>query len=255
MSQPSPVRVVLHGGLGNQLFQLFYAKNLAMRRPGTPVHLHSELLQRYETARDFELNCLVQQNRLVSIQPIGRLCRLRLPKLAYRLTKQEREWNIPGVGLLVDGYFQTRQHYERFNRPQLLAVIDAWRSRLGLDVTPKPEGRQLVHIRLGDFFQSDHEAMQYVAQRLQQLDPDIDVMSNQENLVSRAIEALGRSGRTRVIITRELDSWSLLRRMASYPKIQTNGSTLAFWAACLSAAALQTTDHSHQMTFRHLRPD
>lgn len=255
MSQPLPVRVVLHGGLGNQLFQLFYATNLAMRRPGTPVHLHSELLQRYVTARDFELNCLVQQNPLVSIRPIGRLCRLRLPKLAYRLTKQEREWNVPGFGLLVDGYFQTRQHYERFNRQQLLAVVDAWRSSLGLDTTAKPEGRQLVHIRLGDFFQSDHEAMQYLAERFRQLDPDTDVMSNQEDLVSRAIEALGRSGRTRVITTRELDSWALLRRMASYPKIQTNGSTLAFWAAWLSAAALQTTDHSHQMTFHYLRPD
>jgi len=255
MSQPLPVRVVLHGGLGNQLFQLFYATNLSMRRAGTPVHLHSELLQQYETARDFELNCLVQQDPLVSIQPIGRLCRLRLPKVASRLTKQEREWNVPGVGLLVDGYFQARQHYERFNRSQLLAVVDTWRSRLRMDVTAKPEGRQLVHIRLGDFFQSDHEAMQYVSQLLRQLDPDTDVMSNQEDLVSRAIEASGRSGRTRVITTRELDSWALLRRMASYPKIQTNGSTLAFWSAWLSAAALQTTDHSHQMTFRYLRPD
>lgn len=255
MNQTLPVRVVLHGGLGNQLFQFFYATNLAMRLPGTPVHLHRELLQRYETVRNFELDCLVRDNPMVSIQPIGRFCRLRLPKLAYRLTKQEREWYVYGAGLIVDGYFQTRQHYERFNRQQLLAVVDAWRSRLGLETLSKLEGRQLVHIRLGDFFQSDYEAIQYVTQRFQQLDPDIDVMSNQEELVCRAIEALGRSGRTQIITTRELNSLALLQRMAAYKKIQTNGSTLAFWAACLSAAALQTTDPSHQMTFRYLRPD
>lgn len=249
MSSSGTIRVVLHGGLGNQLFQLYFATNLARQRGIGVVQLHADLLGKYSTARGFELQPLIGSGDLGSVRPIGRFCRLRLPKIVHRLTKREGVWNVPGVGVLLDGYFQSRRDYARFDRDDLSATLQAWRLRLGFSPAHSRTRRPLIHLRLGDFFQDAEDALRYAADRLRDTDPDSDVMSNQEDLVTRAIDVLGRSGRTKLVSTQERDSWQVLAAMSRYSVIHTNGSTLAFWAAWLSGARLQTTNEDHMSLF------
>ena len=246
-----PIRVVLHGGLGNQLFQLFYAVNLSAHRSNCTILLHTELLGKYSTAREFELSDLVSDVSNVLVEPIGNFCSFRFPKILNKFTKKEKAIRVPFFGYLVDGYFQSKSNYLGFERSQIKLLLSDWRGRLGIECDNSNNHRELVHIRLGDFFNSSQESQDYVREKLLKLPKDIDVMSNEEGIVNKVIVQLGRSDHTKVIATKNDNSWDVFKKMCAYDVLYTNGSTLAFWAACISCAKLYTTNNEHALLYEY----
>jgi hypothetical protein len=251
----APLRVVLHGGLGNQLFQYFKARVVSANGEPRRIALYRDLLARYTTARDFELETLLHAEALpfVTVRQIDRLSRLRIPKLLYRLTRREWIPALPGFGAVLDGYFQFDRSFAVHDDRAMQQVLEAWRAALGgAGRLPKQARERLMHIRLGDFFESPAATRAYAAQRIAAVPDDCDVVTDQEALLDHVIQAEGRRGSLRVIGSSSWDAWNLLGWMAGYRSVTTNGSTLAFWAAALGGATLISTNQAHERLFARL---
>ena len=50
------IKVVLHGGLGNQLFQYLLAKILIVKHPQYEIKMIDDFLSKYNVVRNFELS-------------------------------------------------------------------------------------------------------------------------------------------------------------------------------------------------------
>ncbi len=252
-----PIHVVLHGGLGNQLFQLFKACLLADERPRRRIHLHVDRLSGYSTARGFELQHFVERDAPDApvVTPIDVLCRLRVPKLIDRITGHQPIIRSPNGASIVDGYFQSVAQY-RHHEPRLMqARLLEWRNWLrAIELITVPQRSQLVHIRLGDFHASRQHAREFAIKRLAMAEAGADVISDDESLIEEAIALLKRRHGLRILPTANMDAWSVLKFMSGYESINTNGSTLAFWAAILAGATLQSTEDGHMAVFSLLRP-
>lgn len=251
----APVRVVLHGGLGNQLFQYFKARLMTVDTVQPRIMLYGDLLGRYSTARGFELETLLRAEALpfVGISPIDSLSRLRIPKLMHRLTRHECVPSIPAFGTIVDGYFQVDRSFEAHSGHAMRGVLFAWRDALNRSgLLQRPTRKRLLHIRLGDFFESPARARAYAAARIAEVEGDCDLVTDQENLVDEVVKSQGQQGLVRLIPSAGWDAWRLLSWMTGYRCLATNGSTLAYWAAALGGAKLHSTNLEHGRIFARL---
>lgn len=243
-----PIVVVLHGGLGNQLFQYFFATLLSAAPPQARIQLVTGLLSRYQSARDFELRPLVDHlgPRVGSRARAGPLLRLRIPKLLGRLTSSEVVVRLPWYGTLVDGYFQESRQYERFDADVVATTLADWRRTLAAEGRLAPKQRErLTHIRLADFMRTSAEAASFAADRLAAIGSPSDVVTDQEDLVGAQLRQPRLRTCCTLVPTGSMSAWELLLLFSRYRRISTNGSTLAFWAAILSDAQLETTNMEH----------
>ncbi|MCS6987503.1 MAG: hypothetical protein NZM40_08780 [Sphingomonadaceae bacterium] len=239
--------VVLHGGLGNQLFQLFIGEALA-RTTRSELALYDGVLHRYAVPHVVEVGPLVpdldRRLRLTLVE--RRLARARLPKALARLRGKEAILRL-GPLKLVDGYFQ--QDPARWGIPALVgcAILEEWRARLRLP--PPRAGTTLHHVRLRDFFRTPQEAEAHAERRVRAAGPGV-FMSDDDGLLGRV---LGRHGRHADLVPSAGGSaWEALRMMAGFDTIETNGSTLAVWAALLAGGRIRTTVVGHAAFARAL---
>ena len=248
--------VVLHGGLGNQLFQYFYATLVHRAKRSSIVKLHLGFLSSYESARALELNPLISQrlNKCVElIYTPNFLINLRIPKVLNYLIGREYRIGFISLIYIIDGYFQKIRSYVDFSRIAIDDTLKDFRTLLIdqklINYSDKPF---LVHIRLGDFFSDSIEAKKHISSRLSKLDEDVDIITDQEWLISEFIAETAHSKNLKIVSTSDLDSWGVLRLMSSYRNIDTNGSSLAFWAAVFSCSNLITSNPDHQKLFDFL---
>lgn len=249
MKLPNPLHhVVLHGGLGNQLFQHFHACNLASQRGDTEVRLITDFLGRYSSPRSIELlplveSCLAGRLRL---SKADLLLRMRIPKLLKRITGRELVVSIPGYGVIVDGYFQELRYYKNYPGDLLAAELALWRStlteRLSLD---SPGKGRITHIRLGDFFNDQEAARSFATRQLSAINGPTDLVTDQEDVLADELSRLDLAHPVRLLPSADMSAWDLVALMCRYEVISTNGSTLAFWASVLRRATLQTTNPEH----------
>lgn len=244
------VRVVLHGGLGNQLFQYFIG-HLEAKYFATPsLLLNTHALGNYSAAREFELAPLValpSDTPQVTVHANDLMARLRIPKFLHRLTKWEMVLGCPLYGRLVDGYFQHRRDFQRYPPAMLHTLRSDWRRALLMkDLLCAPDRLRITHIRLGDFFQSSEEARHFARGHLLNLSGTSDLVTDQEDLVQLVLEELHISNRLRIVSSKSMDAWSLLRLFSQYGHIETNGSSLAFWAATLAGSRFTSSNPEHQ---------
>jgi hypothetical protein len=252
----SSVRVVLHGGLGNQLFQYFIGRLEAKRRCIDTVLLVAGLLTTYETSRVLELNPLVQAEPPPRAQStaVDMLSRARLPKIAWRLAGREFVLTVPCYGVIIDGYFQWQGSYRAYSPANIAEVVGAWRRALaGPLQLMSPRRRHVTHVRLGDFFDSQETARQFTRARLKTLQGPTDLVTDQEDLVNEQLFSLQLPFDVRVVPTAEMSAWDLLALFCRYEHIATNGSSLAFWAAVLADAQLESSNPDHMDIWRLIR--
>jgi len=251
------IRTVLHGGLGNQLFQYFAAELECHGAESCQLHLYDNLLAQYASARTLELNPLLGRREAstpVIVGPSDALARLRLPKLWWKLSRRESVWRIPGYGVLVDGYFQDPRDLTRYPAAARADTLHRWRSALVAEQLLPPRMRQRVtHIRLGDFFHSTTEARKAAAIRLSRLQQATDLITDQERLVEEVLQDLQLPVATHLVPTASMSAWDLFRHFSSYEHIDTNGSSLAFWAATLANAKFNSTNPHHVEACRILQ--
>ncbi len=249
----SKLYVVLHGGLGNQLFQYFYSRLALDAFQLTSLCVVSDFLRDYDAPREIELEPLIESTQAGAVfySTPSALLRMRLPKVLNKLTGLETPLVIPAFGVIVDGYFQKFNHYRNVSEVKIASELAIWRkalrSRLSLDQLQ--QGR-LLHIRLGDFFHDLDLARTFTAERLAAIRSPTDVITDQEELVIGVLRDLQVSAPVRVVSTSNMPAWDLMQLMCRYESISTNGSTLAYWASVLCRAELLSTNPEHMKIWR-----
>lgn len=221
-------RVVVrtHGGLGNQLFQILYARLMAAGAEPRVIH-DDNYPHRFGLSQAFA-GCPKPSGpeRLISA--------LRFPKLRERARLSGSGRVTLGRTVFLDGYFQNTTFYQPFTPSALRDQIARLRGDLGIDPDER-RGEELHHIRLGDFFTSEAAQRSYLLERLQQLPDGSFIITNREDLVGGAIGSPElASKRLSLVCSADASPEQTLRIMGAYDTIVSNDSTLAFWAACLA---------------------
>lgn len=240
------IKVVLHGGLGNQLFQYLLAKILIIKHPQYEIKMIDDFLSKYNVVRNFELSTILNDREVQSCRADW-LIRLRLPKIVGRLSKTgESIVRIPYYGYIVDGYYQSVDSYLAFSDDSIASAIESIRVAVyEKNILTKPLKSKVRHIRLTDFFKSDQEAITYVQKCLTEVDSDIDFVTDQEELLLDELKYFKSHFKVNLIPTSHMHAWDLLALMSSYKQIVTNGSTLPMWTAILAKTELITSNKNH----------
>lgn len=221
-------RVVVrtHGGLGNQLFQLFYARLFASHAGATLFEVH-DLRYYHHFERSSEL-----ERAPAPSMGAGAISALRLPKILSRIGIPKDAVGLFGTTYL-DGYFQRTRDYEGFDDASIRRELLRLRSDLGISENPAREFG--MHLRLGDFFKSDADVVQHLDERLVRLGSKTEIITNEEARLSASpiAEALEAKGAT-IVPTGDMTPEQVLRTLASFRQVDGNDSTLLFWASVLS---------------------
>lgn len=252
---PTIFRVALHGGLGNQLFQYFFASIKAGQQAPADIRLITDFLGRYSSPRSVELHPLIgpRLSNGVRLSTAGLLLRARLPKVLKRITGQEVALPLPVYGTIVDGYFQELQHYKNCPADVLAAELALWRRTLAERLSLNTLGRgRITHIRLGDFFNDREAAQSFAARQLSAISGPTDLVTDQEDVLADELAKLDLAHPVRLLPSADMSAWDLMALMCRYEAISTNGSTLAFWAAVIRGAQLQSTNQEHVAIWRLL---
>lgn len=251
------IHVVLHGGLGNQLFQFYKASLLAVEGISQQIVLHTDVLANYSTTRGLELQPFLGRHRLSPpiVAPIGAICRLRIPKVINSIIGREPIMGFSMGSRIVDGYFQSVRQYKNHNPDIIQSRLVDWRSfLLSYDYIQQPRYGELIHIRLGDFCKSRDEMVKYATSQLAIVSDGSTVISNEESIIHEAISMINRKKGLHVLTTANMTSWEVLNAMSCYNQIISNGSTLAFWAATLSQSLFQSSNIEHSKLFQKFNP-
>jgi len=223
------MKVVLrtYGGLGNQLFQLVYARLYADHIRFTLCEVHDQNYKhRFTRSKELE-KC---PDHISPIQQF--LSSLRLPKILHRIGWIKYERIAICGDIYLDGYFQSAEQYEHFE-PFNIAV-QLIRVRHELQISTEKKSETLVHLRLGDFFSSDEAARSYAVQRLREVPPGSTFITNQESLFAdpNLQSVLANTG-CKLQTTKGFSPEAIIRLMSQFKNIIGNDSTLVFWASIL----------------------
>jgi hypothetical protein len=240
------ITLVLHGGLGNQLFQYFLAKALKFKHPQYTIFIVDDFLSKYDVARSFELSNIVKSEDF-QYSHASWIVRLRLPKVISRiLGDREFALCLPCYGYIVDGYYQSVESYEGFPEYCIANTIASMRSAvIERNILLKPLNPKIRHLRLTDFFRNTEEARSYVKQCLAEINSDIDFVTDQEDLLLEELRNFKSPFKVNLVPTGHMKAWDLVTLMSSYREIVTNGSTLPMWVAILAKTELITSNKNH----------
>jgi hypothetical protein len=247
------IYVVLHGGLGNQLFQYFMGLILLKGQENNSMNLATEYLDGYSAKREYELAEYQLDNvdhKLIKCKNV--LIKLRIPKLLkkFRITK-EFILNIPLCGVVIDGYFQNKKNYMKCHADHVRQTLQELRKRWHGNNVTKKYGI-ILHLRLTDFFGQEDDAISFVKSKLTSITYPVDLITDQEELVIDVIKTLRKNDQIQLIDSKKMKATEVLKILASYEKIITNGSTLAFWASILNGSELETSNQEHTILWRYL---
>jgi hypothetical protein len=242
------IYVVLHGGLGNQLFQFFRALVIANENKDYQIFFIEDFLKIYNVPRQYELDpileemCLFKRNVKSSF-----LIKIRLPKLLAKfILAAEPILKIPGYGLILDGYFQSLSSYKEVSKESIDAAISLLRKNfIQKSLIVMSDKYEVCHVRLTDFFKDKVESRKYVSNFLLSINRDVDIVTDDEILFEDELLKMRLPYQVHVIPTQDFTAWDLVKLFSRYKKITSNGSSLAFWASMLSQSTLETTNKSH----------
>jgi hypothetical protein len=251
------VSIVLHGGLGNQLFQFFIACLAGGSHRFSTLSVCSGFIKKYKTKRELEIMpLLVMYEKFINIRNIHSniLLKLRLPKFLKYICGEEKVLYIPFHGYVMDGYFQELRFFNDYPNKNISQLLIKWRKVLfNYGLLQETSKGNLLHIRLSDFFNTSTNAKEFVRFRLINLKIDTDIVTDDEELVMEVLRMLKISARVDVIQTSNYSSWQLFSLMSKYRAIETNGSSLAFWVSVLADSHLITSNLEHQKIYDYLK--
>jgi hypothetical protein len=221
------------GGLGNQIFQLYFTRLLASELSVAEiVHYHEA---NYSRIAHWEYPLSKQFSPPNFFEKL--LLKLRLPQILFRLGLIANEYLKLGKYTIIDGYFQRLKDYENFDQRSLANQIQYLRNELlPPNNSAKKNEKGILHLRLGDFFKNTQQQLQFIESVICQLEPGSDVVSNRDDLFfehPNYIQIL-HSKHCSYIRTEGLSGLELFKLFGNYDKIISNGSTLALWASILS---------------------
>lgn len=231
------VVVRTHGGLGNQIFQIFFARLCAQTLGTCYTEVHDTNYE-HKFARSRELR--PASASITKLQYL--ISGYRVPKLLLRLHLHKSEKIVVFGDTFLDGYFQRVSDYMSFPDALIAAQIEDLRQELSIRHHDSNQST-LYHIRLGDFFSSHQDARAHALDRIEMLNAGSTIISNQEEIfledfVQDKLRGKGCVLRSTVGYTSE----DVLRLMSKYGRIVTNNSTLALWASVLGSCHTEFSD-------------
>lgn len=220
------VVVRTHGGLGNQLFQLFYARLYARDRRA-PLRECHDIRYRHAFPRSGELDHAIEPGPATEL-----ISAFRIPKIMTRLKLGAGSLNLLGTTFL-DGYFQQPADYASFHDTALRRELIRLRTELGVAAVPDRDVG--MHLRLGDFFSTDAALLDHLENRLRRLRAGVAIITNEEERLSTpAVASKLAAAGAYIVPTGDMTAEQVLRTLASFREVDGNESTLLFWASVLS---------------------
>jgi hypothetical protein len=232
-SNPGVVVLRTQGGLGNQLFQLLYARLLAQKL-GVILHevhetQHREEHPRYSPPATHPPPSGMQLH--ISSWRVPRLVRVLLGRGLERPFRLGKDWYL-------DGHFQMEKQYLPFDdhakRQQLQQLA------IELDIAPASLDQCLVVIQPSDFFGSLQAASLHALTRLSACPEGASLMTSGEGLLQdqRLRELMSARG-GQLISTQTMSPVEVLRTMSRYKRLDTENGSLAVWCRLLSGSQVQ----------------
>jgi len=230
-----------HGGLGNQIFQVFYA---LVRHGDNLILVHDS---RYP--HGFRLSNYFESHFAgpITISEMF-ICRLRIVKLIEKLSSLSPEIKL-GNTYILDGYFQKVDFYEQFSSNKLSLGLNKLKNILHINGELKKN--VLCHIRLTDFYRTDAERIQAARKRLLVLQDETDFISSDDKLIFNddICQSIIRDKNLIHLNTSGFSAEKVFRLMSEYKTIESNNSTLAFWASVLNNSDLIVNDMNLKKLF------
>ena len=255
MNSSNLVLVNLHGGLGNQLFQLFAARVLAGIHSNSEICFRLKSLGRYSRPAEYELPNILSSSYLSDINLIlspfqDLLLSLRLPKLISKLSSRDCYIKAPGEMLVLDSYFDNIDYMKNINTAILGRELCDLTRNIRHNLNKSSDTNLLLHLRLGDFFESAEQKTSFVVETLAKNECSackLDIITNEEDLVLDIISCNQQLDpyKYNLVKSSGMTGAELMRVMLNYKKIYTNGSSLALWSAIIAKSEFSTTSLRH----------
>jgi len=234
-----------HGGLGNQLFQVFF---LMLKAKNEKIYYFHD--DNYAHGFKWELP---KAMRFVEAKGWERLLlQVKLPKLLKKTNISSSGSVRVGNYHFYDGYFQDRSFYESFSECDIQAVLRYLNDWCEIDQSKRVD-KSLYHLRLGDFFESEDEEIAYAEKKLNEIPCKSCVISNRDDIFCRKnLEDFYKTRDIKYYFTANKSPLSLLRFMSAFESIETNGSTLAFWAGLLTGKKIVLNNSRLDALYKYL---
>jgi hypothetical protein len=230
------------GGLGNQIFQLFYTRLLADKFSAETIcHYHEP---NYERVAYWEYPLIKPYNKPSFIDLF--LMRLRLPKVLYRLGLIKREYIKFFGWLIVDGYFQNEIDYYIFSNESISTQINIVSNELkSFEKGNELKSSIVYHIRLGDFFTSEKDEVDFVNKIFEKLSKDSFVISNRDDLFNKNIGLMTKFANKNIkyVDTTGMSGLQVLNFLSEFGKIVSNGSSLSFASIIFFNQTIESFDN------------
>jgi hypothetical protein len=237
-----------HGGLGNQIFQIFYAIMVRNRLPDSEIIIYHD--NRYD--HRFELSSIFADRfQIKSISDASFIVRFRLVKFLEKL-KINSGILISKNIVYLDGYFNNCSALKNFETFEVSLALKELRNIIG--TSKKEKEVVLYHLRLGDFFSSEKEKKDFLLTKISSIKVHSHVVTNEESFVEDPLlKKIIISKNLKLISTKNMTDHKVLDIMGEYNLINTNGSTLAFWAAVLNKKKLEINHKILNDLYRFLK--
>jgi hypothetical protein len=218
----------LSGGLGNQIFELFYCLSYYdTKKHEVQIVINTYYLDKYKTKRSFELAqilSLVDVHWELENKPVF----FRLVKMLSKVFKKDISLKIGNI-VFIDSYYQNFSTYTENQLGHLKQIITAIRNK----IKSHPANNQVcLHYRLTDFKTTKSEFFE-------------EIKYFQKNLNNRSFNAITDDEQDFLRLTKQhlhpqyilsfedFSPWELLLEFAKYEVLISNGSTLSFFGALL----------------------
>lgn len=233
---------VSHGGLGNQLFQLFHAL----------LYSRGEIVKYYHDNRYYHgFKCEIPDNKYMEkcCDYERFILSLRIPKILKKIKISNREsLRFAGVSLL-DGYFQSIRDYNGYSKNEISIIKHKVKSVFG-EWPERKNPYPLYHLRLGDFFASENDQIEYVSKRLKVIPNNSALVSNRDDIFEGSYYVkYCMDNNLKYYQTGKMSAIELVKFMSCFENINSNGSTLAFWAACFGNCEVDLNNQRLQLLF------
>ena len=242
------IKVILKGGLGNQLFQLAFAVAYSIEHDIKRVELVTNNLAAYSTPRDFELDSWVTDNVVLSSSKFSKIYSNLVSKLFHGVLRLNGS-------VVISGYFQNVADIERHVKIESYEKsISFLRNQIKhAETISSFDGYRLYHFRGTDFAEFDE-----VRQQLNDLLRNV-VRAEKEIIVSDDKELIrvirSEIGKIDCEFFENMSSFDMLLSFSSSSQIISNGSTLSWWGAVLGEVEILTNRTNLAQLIKWLRSE
>jgi hypothetical protein len=245
----SKVKVVLKGGLGNQLFQLAFAYALCEKYGIHALELYTGNLARYKTKRQFELSPWVNGQTFVSRKSgLNKFLTQFIDRFFCGVLFARRT-------VWITGYFQDYVSISRYvGLSDYKSAIIKLRNGIKIDSTLQTSfnGLTVLHLRGTDFAPIDeiisHAEELIHLNRLNSL--PLFLVSDDKLLVKKITPRLKIIGADYLF---GYSSFQMLQVFITADVLITNGSTLSWWSAILGQKEIYTNRKNLLVIYKWLK--